>query len=116
MPGIPHHPTPPSAARLSFGTRRQSLGFRQPQGPAPGPLRSGRERGGRFRRARSHPVLHEAELHPSHVGAGELQGAFLLVLALIASLAVINLPSEWATLRQAWQSFAEFVVMSVFGV
>lgn len=48
-------------------------------------------------------------LRSGTVTAHDLQGALVLILCLYASLAVLNLQSEFTTLIQQWHSFIEFL-------
>lgn len=51
---------------------------------------------------------------PSHsVQARELQTALLVVLALYASVGLMNLTTEWSVLRRIWPSLMEFLVNGV---
>jgi hypothetical protein len=52
-------------------------------------------------------------LPTAQVNAEELQTALFFVLALYASVGLINLTSEWSTLLQAWPGFMEFLVYGV---
>jgi hypothetical protein len=49
------------------------------------------------------------ELRGGPVSARELQGAVLLVLALYASMALLNLGAELNALAEHWQAFVDFL-------
>ncbi len=62
----------------------------------------------------SRPVTHRiasVEAYPrgGYVTGAELQTAVLLILALYASLALLNFRNEFSNLVQHWQSFIEFL-------
>ena len=75
---------------------------------APRPIKAG-TRSGRSTAGASSPAL-----SVGRVTGKELQSALLVVLALYASMAVMDLPSEFTSFVQQWQGFIEFLAASIF--
>jgi hypothetical protein len=79
---------------------------------------TGRTKGSGKKSSPRRPVSRQSFTSYSPVGGGvraeELQAALLVVLALYASLGLVNLGSEWSTVLQYWHSVVEFVAGSLF--
>lgn len=78
--------------------------------PARTKNREGRER--MSMNSVKHPYV-DRPLRTETVKAQELQTAVLLVLALYASVAILNLRSELAAAAQHWQLFIEFLANAI---
>ncbi len=74
----------------------------------PRPAAEGSGRTGKSKAAR------EEHLSPGTVSSHGLQKGLLLVLALYASMALLNLESALSALSRGWQQFVEFLAGGIF--
>jgi len=92
----------PTAQNYAAGPRMKS------SGSASAPLNPGKARPSK--RGSAKPPHSPADLPSSH----SLQNGVLLVLALYASMALLNLGEAWSAFGRGWQQFIEFIVSGLF--